>query len=56
MEPRYKETEPADGKARHRDLIERIRRWPEWKIRSFCLDQTDLRLIREIKADTMPPR
>lgn len=32
-------------------LINAILRWPEWKIHSFCLDQTDIQLLEDIHAN-----
>ena len=35
----------------YQDLIKSILSWPDWKLQSFCLDQTDLRLLRTIKLE-----
>lgn len=50
MGAQIKEAEASIFEAQYQDLIDKILRWPEWKIQSFCLDQTDLRLLREIQA------
>lgn len=56
MMSQIKEAEPAIHEAQYQELIDKIQRWPEWKIQSFCLDQTDLRLLREIKIDILEAR
>lgn len=48
MSIQIKETEPTIHEEQYQDLIKKIQSWPEWKMQSFCLDQTDLRLLREI--------
>lgn len=35
----------------YQDLVRSILSWPDWKLQSFCLDQTDLRLLRTIKLE-----
>ncbi len=36
--------------AQYTELVKKILSWPDWKIQSFCLDQTDLRLLQTIKV------
>ncbi len=31
------------------ELIETILGWPEWKIRSICIDQSDIALLEKIR-------
>lgn len=32
----------------YQEMVNQVQRWPEWKIQSFCLDQTDIRLLQHI--------
>lgn len=32
------------------ELIETILGWPDWKIRSICVDQSDIALLERIKV------
>lgn len=32
------------------EMIDAILEWPEWKLRSICVEQSDIVLLREIEA------
>lgn len=34
------------------DFVLQLRQWPEWKIQSFCLDESDLKLVKALKLFT----
>lgn len=51
MKPIIEKTEISIYEDQYQDQISMIQRWPEWKIQSFCLDQTDLRLLQTIRIN-----
>ena len=51
MRSQVEEAEIDIYEVQYQSLKKKILRWPKWKILSFCLDQTDLRLLQEILAD-----
>lgn len=36
--------ETYEGKSRYDTLMDIISQWPEWKIHSLCLDESDLQM------------
>ena len=50
MDIQIEKVEPHMYDAQYVELVEKILSWPDWKIQSFCLDQTDLRLLQMIKV------
>ena len=48
MSFQIREKELSVYDSQYQALVEKILSWPDWKIQSFCLDQTDLRLLRMI--------